>query len=777
MKNIFIMFVLGMFLLSGCGEEATKSESDKDEMVDTVITSDKYEKELYGSWKFIHNAKEIYIVSTTEILDGYRYKLIDDNLLEFTLLEDENIKIFALRTSSLKAKINGRVDFLKLQESAKLAGRSVEDIGDISLILVNLLDDTIKATPELVEVDYANVTQYTNIAGGDVVVVEDGTSSGLSQLEPVEVVDDEIENAIVTQDTDLAGRDIFVFEDESLPSGDYTLRVVYKDEPTTPIVEFQTVVKDEIDLGVATVVEEVEVEYNFKASVEMSSDRKWDNYIYGDFETRYKGSINIKNIGKYDGLALSYVVSSSNPYVSKLLVENKLGTLEPEDVEKIPFEISFKYLDKISEDIKININITDGFGTTWMEHVTLRVWKRPIQFNVKANESDVKGYLAISDDELITLNTQSDSFYVPYQPDKNYFLYLSNPEIANETTYTVGVDTNVLDMSDFRDTGIYEPNETKTTASTININNAIVSYLHKGDLDVYKIDMSDSREIQEITSLHYNAISPLYDTDGYAIGNSDEILNKGETALFNISIENKGASQANNVVVELSTKDSYVSVINNRLDYRTETFRANGIEDNKGYTVGDSYYLQKTNYAGFSVSADESTPDGHITTIDIKMTDEFGNVWNDSFSITVGDIGADLHYNAISPLYDTDGYAIGNSDEILNKGETALFNISIENKGASQANNVVVELSTKDSYVSVINNRLDYRTETFRANGIEDNKGYTVGDSYYLQKTNYAGFSVSADESTPDGHITTIDIKMTDEFGNVWNDSFTITVN
>ena len=111
------------------------------------------------------------------------------------------------------------------------------------------------------------------------------------------------------------------------------------------------------------------------------------------------------------------------------------------------------------------------------------------------------------------------------------------------------------------------------------------------------------------------------------------ILNKGETASFDVAIENKGSSSANTVAVSLSTTDSYVTVRKSNLT--ADTIDASTIQDTDGYTSGSSSFLSSTYTNDFVITADINTTDGHIATIDMNMTDGYGNSWTDSFTVTV----------------------------------------------------------------------------------------------------------------------------------------------
>jgi|GEM_PF-1523099 len=269
----------------------------------------------------------------------------------------------------------------------------------------------------------------------------------------------------------------------------------------------------------------------------------------------------------------------------------------------------------------------------------------------------------------------------------------------------------------------------------------------------------------------YDQASPYYGTQG----NNDNILNQSETARFNIAVNNQGTSQANNVKVSLSSDDIYVTVTN--VETSRHTIAGGQIEDTDGKNSSSSYFLDRNASNDFKFTASSSTPAGHQATINVSMEDEFGNTWTDSFTVTVAGISADLKYHSMSDFYDqTSSYygTQGNNDNALNPGETVKFNIAVKNQGTSQANNVGVSLSSEDAYITVTN--LETSKYTIAGGQIKDTDGYSSSSSYFLDRSVNNDFKIAASSSTPTGHQATINVSIVDEFGNIWTDSFTVTV-
>jgi hypothetical protein len=109
----------------------------------------------------------------------------------------------------------------------------------------------------------------------------------------------------------------------------------------------------------------------------------------------------------------------------------------------------------------------------------------------------------------------------------------------------------------------------------------------------------------------------------YSDNNGDKIISKGETIALSVYLKNTGTSKANGVKATFSTTSPYISGLTptTAVNYGT-------------MVAGSSQYSNYIdNYIRFTVSS--STPDGTQIPINISITDESGNVWTDSFNVTV----------------------------------------------------------------------------------------------------------------------------------------------
>ena len=572
----------------------------------------------------------------------------------------------------------------------------------------------------------------------------------------------------VTTSTDSSGQ-----ISTSVPTGTY--EITSEDSNGNTVEATVTVNGEETDIGTLTLVDPQG--YNFKVELIMDKD-----YVYGDFQT-YTGKIRVHNIGSIEGTGLSFNVGCADVYIQTCVVDNVLGSISSGGYKDIPISVSFKFLDDIRYKLSLPVTITDVNYKQWSDPAMLTVYKNVMRVNIKSSDSYVKGFLIVPGRNLIRINTQSNTIKVPYQPDKQYKLLIANPSISGETAYSVGIDTAVLDLTNFTDTGSYEPNNSETQAQSLAPKSAITSYLHSGDLDYYTINMPALSGLAPV-DLAYHSRSALYDADSSSYGtagNNDSILNAGETARFSIALENTGTSTAMDVLISLDTTDPYLTITNVASDTaRTVTFGTGEIRDSDIYLSTSSLFNGRSAINDFSVSADLTTPMGHVATVNITMTDRYGNTWIDSFELTVEGIAASIAYHSRSALYDADSSSYGtagNNDSILNAGETARFSIALENTGTSTAMDVLISLDTTDPYLTITNVASDTaRTVTFGTGEIRDSDIYLSTSSLFNGRSAINDFSVSADLTTPMGHVATVNITMTDRYGNTWIDSFTLTV-
>jgi hypothetical protein len=244
--------------------------------------------------------------------------------------------------------------------------------------------------------------------------------------------------------------------------------------------------------------------------------------------------------------------------------------------------------------------------------------------------------------------------------------------------------------------------------------------------------------------------------------NSDGVINKGETIGLRIYLKNIGNEDAYNVNATISTTSSFI----------TSLYPAYTIDFSDDYyysSIGSGY---ESNYGGYpdnntiSFNVSENTPSGTVLTFNLNIEDNSGNHWTDSFDVLVQNISAQIEFSRFEINEDN------NNDGFVNKGETIGLRVYLKNTGTSAANNIDALITCSNSYVSSLNPSYAI---TFSDNYYDD-KISPGNESYYggYPNTNTLTFHVS--DQTPTNTILTFILNIEDEFGNIWTDSFDITV-
>nr|NQU88920.1 PKD domain-containing protein [Bacteroidota bacterium] len=212
-----------------------------------------------------------------------------------------------------------------------------------------------------------------------------------------------------------------------------------------------------------------------------------------------------------------------------------------------------------------------------------------------------------------------------------------------------------------------------------------------------------------------------------ASGNNNGQLDYGETAGLDVALENVGTGSATDVVVTLSTTDLFITITDNVENYGT---------------FGPGEIIQ-ISYA-FGIEVSDNVPDGHVIQFNLSAVSD--ETWESSFTLTAH--AGVLEYGDYS--IDDAG---GNNNGILDPGETASLVVTIQNTGSSDATQVFGELTTTGPYLTISQTQMPYGTIGANDSGV-------------------ASFIVSADASTPAGHVVDFNFDITADKGLTANGSF-----
>jgi PKD repeat protein len=216
-------------------------------------------------------------------------------------------------------------------------------------------------------------------------------------------------------------------------------------------------------------------------------------------------------------------------------------------------------------------------------------------------------------------------------------------------------------------------------------------------------------------------VKETYTINDNAGGNGNGLMDYGETNLLSLTVKNVGVQQANNVVVTLSTADTYITITDNTASYGSIAAGATAVvADGFAYTVAND--IPDLHNASFEVSATNGTDtwisyiaiEGHAPTLDFV-------------DFTIAD-------------------PTGNNNGKIDPGETVNITIEVNNSGSSEAFNVLGELTEMDQYLTV--------------NTSQINIGNLAGGA-----SGSGVFSVTAAANTPAGHLANFEFNMTGDLG------------
>lgn len=205
-------------------------------------------------------------------------------------------------------------------------------------------------------------------------------------------------------------------------------------------------------------------------------------------------------------------------------------------------------------------------------------------------------------------------------------------------------------------------------------------------------------------------------------GNNNGILEYSDgDVLLDFTMKNVGVAAANNVMVNITSTDPYITI-------------TDGSQNFGNIAAGAT----KTISNAFAFTIAGNVPEGHPITLDITATASV--TWESTCTLI-----------AYSALLQYESFMIqdpnGNNNGFLDPGETATMVLTIGNSGSADAFNVMTQLLSADPFVSVL-------TTTPQLIG-----NLTAGN------TGTANFTVHAANNTPFGHTAELNINMTADMG------------
>jgi hypothetical protein len=172
-----------------------------------------------------------------------------------------------------------------------------------------------------------------------------------------------------------------------------------------------------------------------------------------------------------------------------------LGTIEPGKKKTIPITVKCVFVSGEFEYKAIAVAVTDQINKkTWNDSVSLKFNRSQVTFYTTSNRG-ISGVVIVLSGKAYAFKTSYNSgiystkVTVP-QYSKDFLVVFSRVTADTEAVYSLG--TNVTadsNFSGFADVGNYELNNTENTATALKLGNKIMSYLHKNDIDYYKVSL------------------------------------------------------------------------------------------------------------------------------------------------------------------------------------------------------------------------------------------------------------------------------------------------
>jgi hypothetical protein len=487
--------------------------------------------------------------------------------------------------------------------------------------------------------------------------------------------------------------------------------------------------------------------------------------------------LEIENVGTEDCTAATYelVYNNSDLVINDPAPNRRLGTLTPSKDWKEGEPITYKKSIPLSitprplsgnaalKDIEIGVKINDTIARkTWDDSVPIRYNRDKIPFRIGA-DSPVQGVIKVPGGLthwFKTTASSSDGIYtytveLPWS-NQDYFVIFSGADASTEAAYALAINTAlppVRDFTAFDDLGIYEdpdtggPNDDEAHSVLIESKASIMAYIHKNDVDYYRINLGNEVPVIKLVPLETYEFS---DTGG----NYDGAVNPGESAYLDLVVKNETNQSRSLTTVTLSATGSgaqYITI--NKGTASTSSIPSQyyaSLTGSPASSMGNVGFLVDYNLgSALKLSVSPTCPVGTSIPLVLSFRDSQNMTWTENITLTVAK--PDDSIAIAEPAADNCvlSQSSGNSDGFVNPGERFFYDITIKNSGTKTVSGLQGDLTTTASGVTISPSTASWGT-------LEPG----------LTKT--ASFSFEVSSSCPPGTVIPFALALESSTGTTW---------
>ncbi|MEE2931421.1 MAG: C25 family cysteine peptidase [Bacteroidota bacterium] len=312
--------------------------------------------------------------------------------------------------------------------------------------------------------------------------------------------------------------------------------------------------------------------------------------------------------------------------------------------------------------------------------------------------------------------------------DPSLMPYIGIPSTLNVTHSTAmpaGITTlNVLTEADayvaLSMNGILLDAQVTDSTGSVDLNFSSISNIGLADIVVTKQFRQPYINTIQIVSPNGPFVVYTTHTIDDISGNNNGLIDYDELIDLNVSFQNVGNVNTQNLNVRMITNNPYITLIDSIVSI----------------SILNASQISFAN-SPFSFQVSSFIPDQYIMVCDFIITDNNNNTWNASLPLTLNAPELNVSSRSINDI------ASGNSNGSLDAGETLDFIIDITNLGHSEIDNIISNLSTNSNYITINNSAI--LTSILNPN-----------------QQNSVVFSITVDPLTPVGTLVEFNLDISD---------------